>query len=106
MWIIKNRVTGEYDRKGLGYGFSKITRTGWTKIAYAKSHIVHKTILYLFNLDHFNWYLDADFIKLDESGTQEVIPVGKYLIQMLEGRNIKLPEETMKRLEEYRDACN
>jgi hypothetical protein len=39
MYIIKNRVNGEYDRKGLN-AFSKVKRGAWDKIGHAKNHVL------------------------------------------------------------------
>lgn len=71
MWIIKNRVTGEYERKGHGCKRDKVTRHAWDTLGRAKCHVV----------DHGfdKWYLDADFVEIDENGVGRIIPVVDYL---------------------------
>lgn len=80
MFIIKNRVNGEYDRRGTRSTFHKVKRGAWDKIGHAKNHIVGN--LYGWSRvpeKEFDWYMDADLIELDESGVKSVIPVSEYL---------------------------
>lgn len=71
MWIIKNRVTGEYDRKGMTAKRDKLNRAAWETLGQAKCHVVY---------NGFNeWYMDADFIEMTEEGLGAVEPVSEYL---------------------------
>lgn len=71
MWVIKNRVTGEYDRKGMYKKRDKINRSAWTKLSHAKCHVT---------LTGFSeWYMNADFIEMTDEGIGKVIPVSEYL---------------------------
>ena len=64
MWIIKNRVTGEYERKGHGCKRDKVTRHAWDTLGRAKCHVVDN------GFD--KWYLDADFVEIDENGVGRI----------------------------------
>lgn len=99
MWIIKNRISGEYDSKGLGTNFSKVNRSGWATIGHAKSHVAQK----LSNCN-FLWYMCADFIEFSESGTVNTIPVIGYLATYVNDKGWKLPKEVVDELEAYRHA--
>ncbi len=72
MWIIKNRVTGEYERKGMSGKRDKVNRHAWDTLGRAKCHVV-----YTGRFDE--WFLDADFIEVTEDGIGLVIPVSDYL---------------------------
>ena len=76
MWIIKNRLTGEYDNRGISNRFSKVTRYGWSQLGHAKNHVAQNLNLLPCNLE---WYMNADFIQLEESGKGDVIPVSEYI---------------------------
>ena len=81
MYIIKNRVSGEYDQKGIGAVFCKVKRSAWDKISHAKCHVTNTLDCgssSRFNRI-FNWYMDADFIEISEDGVGVVIPVREYL---------------------------
>ena len=80
MFIIKNRVNGEYDRRGSYNTFDKIKRGAWDKIGHAKNH-VNMRVSYWNGVNHkiLAWYLDADFIEIDENGIVSTIPVSQYL---------------------------
>lgn len=71
MWIIKNRVTGEYDRKGHSGKRNNITRHAWDTLGRAKCHVA--------DVGFDEWFWDADFIEIDENGIGRVIPVSDYL---------------------------
>ena len=79
MFIIKNRVNGEYDRRGSYNTFHKVKRGAWDKIGHAKNHVICR--LESRSVDHeaLAWYLDADFIEIDETGGKLIIPVTDYL---------------------------
>lgn len=71
MWIIKNRVTGEYERKGQSKKRDKVSRAAWATLAHAKCHVCDS------GFD--KWFMDADFIEITEEGTGRVIPVVDYM---------------------------
>ena len=76
MWVIKNRVTGEYDSKGISEVRNKVVRAAWGTIGHAKSHITNCHCHY----NRFDkWYMDADFIEITENGVGRVEPVIDYL---------------------------
>ena len=80
MYIIKNRVNGEYDTKGIYGGFHKIKRNAWDKLTHAKNHVVCKIGCFSKPINSmFNWYMDADFIEIGENGVGAVIPVSDHL---------------------------
>ena len=71
MWIIKNRVTGEYDTKGQSHKRDRVNRHGWATLGHAKCHVV--------NGGWDEWYLEADFLEITEDGVGRVVPVVDYL---------------------------
>lgn len=71
MWIIKNRVTGEYERKGMSKKRDKINRNAWNTLAQAKCHVVYG------GFDE--WFMEADFIEMTDDGLGKVLPVSEYL---------------------------
>ena len=71
MWLIKNRVTGEYDLKGLSGKRSLVSRHAWETLARAKVHVSQN------GFDE--WYMNADFIEVTENGVRHVEPVQAYL---------------------------
>jgi hypothetical protein len=81
MYIIKNRVSNEYDTKGIYRGFHIMNRCAWDKLSHAKNHVTYK--LGSFSRpdgDMFDWYMNADFIEVSEhGGTLAKIPVSDYL---------------------------
>ena len=80
MFIIKNRVNDEYDRRGSYDTFHKVKRGAWDKIGHAKNHVICRLERHD-GIDHkaFAWYLEADFIEIDETGGKLIIPVTDYL---------------------------
>ena len=79
MFIIKNRVNGEYDRRGSYDTFHKVKRGAWDKIGHAKNHVSMRVLDCRVDHNALTWYLDADFIEMDETGIKSVIPVSEYL---------------------------
>lgn len=79
MFIIKNRVNGEYDTKGLYSPMDTLNRSCWAKLAQAKSHVSQKITALYRKLQFVDWYIDADYIELDETGTLNVTPVVEHL---------------------------
>lgn len=81
MYIIKNRVTNEYDTKGIHSGFHKMNRSAWDKLTHAKSHVVCKLDSFSRPVGFmFDWYMNADFIEVSEyGGTVSKMPVSDYL---------------------------
>lgn len=71
MWIIKNRVTGEYERKGTSCKRDKFNRHAWDTLARAKCHVAY--------IGFDEWFMDADFIEVTEEGKGRVEPVIDYL---------------------------
>ena len=71
MWIIKNRVTGEYDRKGHSKQRNKVSRDAWNTLAHAKCHVA--------DAGFDEWFLEADFIEITEEGIGRIEPVIDYL---------------------------
>ena len=60
MYIIKNRITNEYDTKGIYSGFHIMNRSAWDKLTHAKNHVTCK--LGSFSLPKgamFDWYMKA-----------------------------------------------
>ena len=80
MFIIKNRVNGEYDTKGLYKPMDTINRSSWNTIGQAKNHVSQKITAYYNRLQYVDWYINADFIEIDESGTLSVTPVVNHLM--------------------------
>lgn len=78
MWIIKNRVTGEYDTKGVGRKRDKVNRHGWNTLGHAKCHVA--------TVGFDEWYLDADFVEISEAGIGRIEPVSEYLIYHYENQ--------------------
>lgn len=80
MYIVKNRITGEYDRRGSTDTFSKVKRGAWDKISHVKCHVINVLLSYYF-VDNkaFDWYMNADFIEINENGIGKIIPVRDYL---------------------------
>lgn len=73
MWIIKNRVTGEYARKGMYAKRDKVSRNAWGTLGQAQCHVIQCGVL-------DKWYMDADFIEITEEGlTGRIEPVSEYL---------------------------
>ena len=73
MWIIKNRVTGEYERKGMTAKRDKVNRSAWGTLGQAKCHVVYGDVF-------DEWYMDADFIEVTEEGLSgKVEPVSEYI---------------------------
>lgn len=97
MWIIKNRISGEYDRKGMGSTFDKVTTSAWDTLGHAKCHVSQKLIG-----SNFLWYLAADFVEVTENGVGRTVPVASYLATMPKIKWWKLPPEVVKELEAYR----
>ena len=89
MWIIKNRVTGEYERKGMSGKRDKITRSAWSNLGRAKCHVVYG--------EFDEWFMDADFIEMTDEGIGEVVPVIDYLREYYRG-NRYAPEWVLMRL--------
>lgn len=79
MFIIKNRVTGEYDTRGLYNSMNKFNKSSWNKLAQAKSHVAQKVTVYYNRLQYVDWYIDADYIEIDETGALNVFPVIDHL---------------------------
>lgn len=102
MYIIKNRVTGEYDRMG-HRPFDKIQRHAWSTLGQAKNHIAMRISPNNNRYppeDELRWYCDADFIEIteDENSGTNLIPVVSYLQQFLDSKSdyawgYKLTEE-------------
>ena len=90
MFIIKNRVNGEYDRRGSSDTFHKVKRGAWGMLGHAKNHVIMRVADVRVNHQALAWYFDADFIEVDETGTKSVIPVSEYLRQYFsESRKIR-----------------
>jgi hypothetical protein len=79
MFIIKNRVNGEYDSRGLYKSMDTVNRSSWNKLAQAKNHVAQKVTAYYNHLQYVDWYIDADYIEIDETGTLNVFPVIDHL---------------------------
>jgi hypothetical protein len=79
MWIIKNRITGEYDTKGLFKPMDKLNRSSWGTLGQAKCHVAQKITACYRRLQFLDWYLDADYMEIDETGTLNTIPVIEHL---------------------------
>ena len=79
MFIIKNRVNGEYDTKGLYGSMDKLNRGCWATLRHAKNHVSQKVSAYCRELRYVDWYIDADYIEIDETGTLNVFPVIDHL---------------------------
>ena len=71
MWIIKNRVTGEYERKGQSCKRDRFNRHAWDTLGRAKCHVAY--------IGFDEWFMDADFIEVTEEGTGRTEPVVDYL---------------------------
>lgn len=82
MYVIKNRVTGEYDRKG-HKPFHKVSRDAWSTLGQAKNHVAMRVRPCRIGVpdDALRWYCDADFIEIteDSSSGLNIIPVVSYL---------------------------
>ncbi len=89
MWIIKNRVTGEYERKGKHGKRDKITRAAWGTLGQAKCHVA--------NNGFDEWYMSADFIEVTEEGIGRIEPVSNYLCERYR-KKWNTPEWLKKRL--------
>lgn len=102
MYIIKNRVNGEYDTKGIYGGFHKVKRNAWDKLAHARNHVLYKLNISYGKVDPetFNWYMNADFIEIGEDGAGVVIPVSDYLREYYKDsyKIVQLTEEQKNRL--------
>lgn len=85
MFIIKNRVNGEYDIRGLYTPMQKVARSTWNTIGQAKNHTVQKITAYYHKLQYLDWYIDADYIEVDETGTLSVTPVVEHLRKYFTG---------------------
>ena len=85
MFIIKNRVNGEYDTRGLYKPMDTINRSSWNTLAQAKSHVAQKITAVYRNLQYVDWYINADYIEVDETGTLSVTPVVDHLRKYFEG---------------------
>ena len=97
MYIIKNRVNGEYDRRGSSDTFHKVKRGAWNQIGHAKNHVILRCADWDVNHKALAWYLDADFIEIDETGTKSIVPVSEYLTQYFsESRKVKYLNATEK----------
>ena len=85
MWAIKNRVTEEWDSKGIRPIFHKVARGAWASLNHAKTHVA--VAIRQRNADGetaFNWYRDAVFMEFTEEGIGQVIPVADYLKEYLQ----------------------
>lgn len=72
MWIIKNRVTGEYERKGTYYSKrDRFNRNAWNTLAHAKCHVAC--------VGYDEWFMEADFIEITDEGPGKILPVSDYL---------------------------
>lgn len=71
MWIIKNRESGEYERKGQSKKRDKVTRASWATLAHAKCHVV--------NSGFDEWFVAADFIEITEEGVGRIESVLEYM---------------------------
>ena len=91
MWIIKNRVTGEYERKGQYGKRDRVVRSAWGTLGQAKCHVA--------NNGFDEWYMDADFVEISEpgNGCVRVEPVSDYLREYY-GKKRFTPEWLKKRL--------
>ena len=88
MFIIKNRVNGEYDTKGLCKPMDTVNRSSWNKLAQAKNHVAQKiTTVYYSKLQYVDWYIDADYMEIDETGTLSVTPVVDHLRKYFTGNH-------------------
>lgn len=79
MFIIKNRVNGEYDTRGLYGSMNTFDRSSWNTLGQAKNHVAQKVTGYWYSLQYIDWYIDADYIEVNESGTLNVYPVVEHL---------------------------
>lgn len=80
MYIIKNRINGEYDRRGTHNTFDKVKRGAWDKLSHAKCHVLNVLMSgYQVRPKAFDWYIDADFIEINEDGVSKITPVIDYL---------------------------
>lgn len=82
MYIIKNRITNEYDRKG-HKSFHPVSRDAWEKLAHAKNHVAMKCTWYGDFMNNIQWYINADFLEIDETGIVSIVPVAEYLEEYL-----------------------
>lgn len=100
MYIIKNRVNGEYDRQGIYGGFHKLKRGAWDRLAHARNHVLGKLGASYGTTDpeKFDWYMNADFIEITLDGKGEVIPVCDYLREYY-----KSPRKIMQLTKEQKD---
>lgn len=100
MWIIKNRMTNEYDTKGLSQRFCPAERAAWTKLGSAKNHVINKVGNNYPHHDILNWYCNADFINIgkDDSEYVEAFPVIEYLRKYYECRADHLSGENQELL--------
>ena len=102
MYIIKNRITNEYDTKGIYRGFHRINRSAWDKLTHAKNHVLCK--LDSFSVPEgsmFDWYMNADFIEISENGGAVAkMPVSDYLSEYYKNsyKIRRLTEEQKNRL--------
>ena len=85
MFIIKNRVNGEYDIRGLYRPMNTFDRSSWNKLGQAKNHVSQKITAYYNSLQYVDWYIDADYIEVDETGTLNVYPVVEHLREYFKG---------------------
>lgn len=100
MWIIKNRVTNEYDTKGVSQRFCTAERAAWSKLGFAKTHVINKAGNHYPHHNILKWYADADFINTGKDDTEhlEVFPVIEYLREYYEQRADKLSGQNQKLL--------
>lgn len=100
MWIIKNRMTNEYDTKGLSQRFCPAERAAWSKLGSAKNHVIHKVGGYRPCLRLLEWYCNADLINIgkDDSEYVEAFPVIEYLREYYICQRDYLTEEMQKLL--------
>jgi hypothetical protein len=88
MWVIKNRITNEYDHKGMSGKRNTVARAAWGTLGQAKCHVCMNMA------DH--WYLEADFINISEDGTGLTFPVIDYIKDYLRSKITKCPQFTKK----------
>lgn len=82
MWIIFNRVNGEYDTKGFFTKPNCVDRSSWKELAHAKSHVWQKVTYFMYRdqLRYLEWFWDSVFIKVDNFGNPiKTISVKDYL---------------------------
>lgn len=89
MWIIKNRVTGEYERKGINSARDKFNRNAWGTLSQAKCHVACR--------GYEEWFMEADFVEVTEEGTGRIMPVSEYLREYY-GKNKWTPAWIKRRL--------